>query len=289
MLKKDGKSLRIVHSLEPLNAVTIAHSGIPPATEELAAQFSGRACGGCLDLYVGYDARKIDTRYRDLTTFQTPFGAMRLTTLPMGWTNSVPIFHDDVTYILRDEIPEVTMPYIDDVPVSGPKTRYEDENGNYEVMPGNPKIRRFVWEHLQNVNRVIQHIKYTGATFSGKKSVLCADEFTVVGHVVSYEGRKPNKERMAAIDRWDVCKDVSNIRQFLGLTGTLRAFVKDYAYKAEPLQKLLQQDASQVALLPMLGASLQLSQQTEVAIPWFEKHVAAFPSDPAATTIWAAP
>ena len=34
--KKDGKSLRIVHSLEPLNAVTIAHSGLPPATEELA-------------------------------------------------------------------------------------------------------------------------------------------------------------------------------------------------------------------------------------------------------------
>jgi hypothetical protein len=40
--KKDGKSLRIVHSL---NAVTIAHSGLPPATEELASKFAGRACG----------------------------------------------------------------------------------------------------------------------------------------------------------------------------------------------------------------------------------------------------
>ncbi len=46
VLKKDGKSLRLVHSLEPLNAVTIAHSGLPPATEELAAHFAGRACGG---------------------------------------------------------------------------------------------------------------------------------------------------------------------------------------------------------------------------------------------------
>jgi hypothetical protein len=33
VLKKDGKSLRLVHSLEPLNEVTIAHSGVPPATE----------------------------------------------------------------------------------------------------------------------------------------------------------------------------------------------------------------------------------------------------------------
>ena len=40
-----------------------------------------------------------------------------LTTLPMGWTNSVPIFHDDVTHILQPEIPHVTQPYIDDVPV----------------------------------------------------------------------------------------------------------------------------------------------------------------------------
>ncbi|TFK16340.1 hypothetical protein FA15DRAFT_554744, partial [Coprinopsis marcescibilis] len=55
VLKKDGTSLRIVHSLEPLNTTTIAHSGIPPATEELAARFAGQSCGSCMDLFVGYD------------------------------------------------------------------------------------------------------------------------------------------------------------------------------------------------------------------------------------------
>ena len=92
VIKKDGKSIRLVHALEPLNAVTIAHSGIPPATEELANHFAGRACGGCLDLYSGYDARDIAEGSRDFTTFQKPFGALRLVKLPMGWTNSVPIF-----------------------------------------------------------------------------------------------------------------------------------------------------------------------------------------------------
>ncbi|KAJ4465143.1 hypothetical protein J3R30DRAFT_3724440 [Lentinula aciculospora] len=41
VLKKDGKSIRLVHSLEPLNKVTIQHSGLPPATDELADQFAG--------------------------------------------------------------------------------------------------------------------------------------------------------------------------------------------------------------------------------------------------------
>ncbi|KAJ2928995.1 hypothetical protein H1R20_g8101, partial [Candolleomyces eurysporus] len=78
-----------------------------------------------MDLYVGYDERVLDERSRDLTTFQTPFGAMRLVTLPMGWTNSVPIFHEDITAILQPEIPHITEPFVDDVPVKGPLTRAE--------------------------------------------------------------------------------------------------------------------------------------------------------------------
>ena len=189
VVKKDGKSLRLVHSLEPLNKVTIAHSGLPPATEVLAEQFAGRACGGMFDLYVGYDERPLAVASRDYTTFQTPYGALRLVTLPMGWTNSVPIFHDDVTFILQEEIPHVTVPYIDDVPVKGPKTRYESPDGSYETIPENSGIRRFVWEHVNNVNRVLQQMKYCGGTFSRHKSVICAEEITVVGHRCGYNGR----------------------------------------------------------------------------------------------------
>jgi len=85
-----------------------------------------------------------------------PFGAMRLVTLPMGWTNSIPIFHDDVTKILSEEIPEYTILYIDDVPVRGPASHYILEDGSYEMIPENPGVRRFVMEHLVNVNRIIQ-------------------------------------------------------------------------------------------------------------------------------------
>ena len=60
-----------------------------------------------------------------MTTFQMPFGAMRLVMLPMGWTNSIPIFHDDVTEILKLEILHITIPYIDDILVKGPVERYE--------------------------------------------------------------------------------------------------------------------------------------------------------------------
>jgi len=236
--KKDGKSLRIVHSLEPLNAVTIAHSGLPPGTEDLAAHFAGRACGGMFDLYVGYDERLLAEESRDMTTFQSPYGAMRLVTLPMGWTNSVPIFHDDVTEILRPEVPEFTMPYIDDVPVRGPVSRYEIAPGKYETIPENSGIRRFIWEHMINVNRVLQRMKYCGGTFSGKKTVVCSDSIEVLGHKCDFEGRKPTVDRIGVIMRWTKCDHLSDVRSFLGVTGVLRNYIPNYGLRAHELQQL---------------------------------------------------
>ncbi|KAF8228577.1 hypothetical protein L208DRAFT_1290794 [Tricholoma matsutake] len=53
--KKDVKSLRIVHSLKPLNQVTIQHSGIVLIPEHLAEH----ACSGMLDLYVTFNKRLV--------------------------------------------------------------------------------------------------------------------------------------------------------------------------------------------------------------------------------------
>jgi hypothetical protein len=205
VLKKDGKSLRIVHSLEPLNRISIWHSGVPPIPDHIVEQFAGRACGAALDLYVGYDERLIAEDSRDLTTFQMPFGSLRLVTLPMGWTGSVPIFHDDITYILQSEILHLMILYIDDVLVKGPALRYLLENGLYETILENPGIRKFVWEQFQNVNHIVQRMKYSGGTFSRKKLLLCVDKFWVVGHCCTSEGCIVDDSWIAVIKDWTVC------------------------------------------------------------------------------------
>ena len=137
VVKKDGKSLCIIQSLEPLNQVTIVHSGVLQFTEQLAESLTRRACSSMMDWY---DERALAPLSQDLTMFQTPFGALRLTTLLMGWTNSISIFHDDITYILQPKIPQVTQPYINDVLVRGPASRHIEEDGTPETIPDNPGI-----------------------------------------------------------------------------------------------------------------------------------------------------
>jgi len=218
------------------------HSGVPLITEQLVEQFAGRSCGAMLDLYIGYDERALVESSRDYMTFQSPFGALRLTTLPLGWTNSVPIFHDDVTHILRPEIPHTTMPYIDDVPIKGPQSCYQRDDGTYETIELNPDILHFIWEHFQGLNRIIQRMKYSGGTFSGYKSILCAREIMVLGYQCTPEGRLPDPTRVDKISNWGTLKDLTDVCAFIGTIGVCRMFIQHFAHRAHHLIKLTQKD-----------------------------------------------
>ena len=83
-----------------------------------------------------------------------------MTTLLMGWMNSVPIFHDDVMFILQDEIPAHTIVFVDDVPIKGPAHAHLLADGTPATLSANPRVRQFIWEHLQVVMRIVQRIKY---------------------------------------------------------------------------------------------------------------------------------
>ncbi|KAF7343686.1 DNA/RNA polymerase [Mycena sanguinolenta] len=189
---------------------------------------------------------------------KTPYGALRLVTLPMGWTNSVPIFHDNVTFILQPEIPEFTIPYIDDVPCRGPASSYQLDDGSFKTIPENSGIRRFIWEHFNNLNRIVQRMKYCGGTFSGVKSILCAQSITVVGHVCTPAGRIPDQKRVAKIFNWGPCKDLSEVRAFLGTIGVVRIFIRNFSHRAHALVILTRKD------MPFLFGPAQIAAQEDL-------------------------
>ena len=143
MLKQDGKTLRLVHNLQPLNAVTIWDSSVPPFIEHLAESFGGYTVYGMMDLFARYDQRSSHMDSWDMTTFNSLLGPHHLTTLPMGHTNTVQIYQADMAFILQDEIPHHTMLFIDDLPVKSETSWYQRPDGLYETIPENPGIRLF--------------------------------------------------------------------------------------------------------------------------------------------------
>jgi hypothetical protein len=195
-----------------------------------------------LDLYVGYDEQLIKESSCDYTTFQTPFGALQLITLPMGWMNSVPIFHNDVTYILQPEIPNFTIPYIDNVPIKGPPTWYIQSNSSLETIAENQGICCFVWEHFQMLNRIMQQMKYSRGTFSGYKSMLCIKRFWIISHYCTPAGCIPDDNRISVIQNWGPCQTISKVQAFLGMVRLVHIFIHNYAHCIFAINKLTKKD-----------------------------------------------
>src|ERR1700736_5782067 len=110
-----------------------------------------------------------------------------MTTLLQGATNSVAQFVRIVTKILEDLIPKDCLPFLDDIRVKGPLTSYEDR----EVLP---RIRQYVMEHIQSLDRTLIRLERAGCTI-GPKSQFCIDGINIVGFVCGAEGRSPNSAK----------------------------------------------------------------------------------------------
>ena len=190
----------------------------------------------------------------DLTAFATPLGRLRLTSMPMGYTNSPAEFQKCMVFILRDEIPTVANIFIDDLPIKGPSTIYPDSDGNLETLKENPGIRWFIWEHANDVNQIMHRIKQAHATFSATKIQLCLPKVTIVGQVCIPEGRLPEDTKVEKILKWPLPENVSQVRGFLGLCGTVRIWIAGYSQMNRRLTELYKKDQEFVWTSPRIAA-----------------------------------
>ncbi|GBG82684.1 hypothetical protein CBR_g35049 [Chara braunii] len=131
--------------------------------------------------------------------------------------------------------PHITQPYIDDLAVKGPAVKESDE-----VLP---RVRRFVWKHIQDLEKVLSLLEEHNLTASGAKSRHCMREATILGFVYSEKDRRPDVKKTDKITEWPVpFHSVTDVRSFLGTCGFWRAFVKNFVAKTEHLRKLVRQD-----------------------------------------------
>ena len=158
-----------------------------------------------------------------------------MTTLPQGYTNRVQVFDRVIRKVLNDVISENHWkPFIDDIAVK-PKTKsyFRDSNGRpEEVAPG---IRRFVLEAIISLDKVLADIEQAGATISREKCEFLKESLKVVAYICGEQGRSPKEVKMKKIEDWPTCKNVTDVRAFIGLCVYYRIWIMDFSVIAEPL------------------------------------------------------
>ncbi len=151
--------------------MTVRDANVPPIADEFAERYAGCKILTLMDLFSGYDQVPLDKESRDLTSFPTPMGLFRMKTHPQGATNPIAKFCRVVRTVLRYQIAH-TDAFVDDVVTGGPKTDY----GGEFAFPG---VRRYVLEHLCQVDAALADMARAGVTVSGEKHEFCVDGATL--------------------------------------------------------------------------------------------------------------
>ena len=233
--KKKRDEWRFINDVQPMNRVTIRDAGMPPAVDEFSEEFAGCPIASAIDFYSFYYQILLAMESRDLTAFLSPVGLVRMTRLPMGWTNSVAVSQRVMVKVLWRHA-QYARPFIDDVGVRGPMTRYNDE----EVRPG---VRRFVAEHAAIVRGVLEDIWRAGLTIAGAKCAFGMPGIAIVGMVCDSEGRRPEERKVQKIVDWPAPRSVRDARAFVGICVYYRIFIAGFSTIAAPILALFRKGA----------------------------------------------
>lgn len=234
-VKKKNNDFRVVNAAMKINAKTVRDATLPPSADEFSEHMAEMVVASLPDLFSGYDQIPLDEGSRDLTAFHTlTHGLLRQTTLPQGATNSVGQF---VRIILRVLERAPAQPYLDDVGIDGPKTDYDQEES--EMLPG---VRRFMLEHIMNVDKTLLAFECAGLTISGEKSQWLMAGLKVVGYVCDAGGRHPEVAKIMKIINWPEPTNASEVKGFLGLCVYYRIWVEGFATIARPMYALTKKD-----------------------------------------------
>src|SRR5258708_23047626 len=120
--------------------------------------------------------------------------------------------------------------FINDCAVKGPKTRHDEE-----TIPLNAQIQVFVWEYANAMQELFARVQESGATILGSKMVLVTPRLQLLGAEVSLDGVHISHEVMAKLAKWPTCRNLTEVRGFLGTVGVVRCWIRDFVKIAKPL------------------------------------------------------
>ncbi|OMJ30156.1 Retrovirus-related Pol polyprotein from transposon gypsy [Smittium culicis] len=136
-------------------------AGGSPMIEAFSEDFSGRQIYSSFDLLSGYDQIPLAEKSRDIFGILTPFGLLRMTRLPMWWSNSVQVFQRLMYKIFMRHIPDKMGIFLDDGCIKDDRER----DSNCDI----PGVRNFVANHVKDVVDILGTMIDSGLTMSGKK------------------------------------------------------------------------------------------------------------------------
>ncbi|KAE8244770.1 hypothetical protein A4X13_0g6282 [Tilletia indica] len=217
MVRQYGK-WRFCVDYRNLNSVTVADRYPLPTTDAVFQTLQGKRWYSSLDAIRGYHQHPVREEDRWKTAFVCHRGLYQYRTIPFGLRNAPAVFQRLMDKVLGELRWKTAVVYIDDV-VAATVT---------------------MEEHLQTLDTILTRATRMGLKFSPSKCTFAIPSLTLLGRKVSGAGVAVWKDRAKAVLDLPAPTTLRDLYHALGLFGYYRAFVPNYAVRAEPLTRLTQ-------------------------------------------------
>lgn len=215
------KKWRLVVDYRKLNEVTIDDKYPIPNIDEILEKLGRCQYFTTLDLAKGFHQIEINEKDIPKTAFSVEGGHYEFLRMPFGLKTAPATFQRLMNNVLGDYINKICLVYLDDIIIFSTSLQ----------------------EHLESITKIFQRLKEVNLKIQLDKSEFMKRETSFLGHVVTESGIKPNPDKISCVQKFPLPTTQKQIKQFLGLAGYYRKFIKDYSKIARPITKYLKKDA----------------------------------------------
>ena len=94
-------------------------------------------------------------------------------------------------------------------------------------------------DHIERLEEVFSCMKQAGLKCKPSKCEILRDSIKYLGRLVDKDGVRPDPEAVEAVLTWKAPKTDTQLMSFLGFANYYREFIKGYADKIYPMQRLM--------------------------------------------------
>ena len=145
-----------------------------------------------IDFFSKYNELFFDKRNRNFIAFMISFKLLRMIIFSQKTINFVEQFVRIANYIFNVHISKKCQTFVNDVVIE--KNRNDHENKKIVS-----KIRIFVFQHIQNLNKILIDIKRSKTTIFDEKSQFCIFDIKIMSFVCDEIDRHFNSVKIIKI------------------------------------------------------------------------------------------
>lgn len=211
------KKWRLVIDYRKLNEKTIDDKYPIPNISDILDKLGKSMYFSTLDLASGFHQIAVHPQDIPKTAFSVENGHYEFIRMPFGLKNAPATFQRLMDNVLKELQGTICLVYMDDIIVYSTSLQ----------------------EHIENLKKVFLKLEAAQLKVQLDKCEFLQKETAFLGHIVSVDGIKPNPDKIKSIQNFPIPNSQKEIKQFLGLVGYYRKFIKDFAKITKPLTKCL--------------------------------------------------